>query len=188
MRNLVQKLGTTEGGEGGAGPQNVSDLMDDLTTMLDKVNALKGKFGGGGEGDFDWRAAALTTFGEVTTEALHTLRDMQSTSIGPEEEEGGGEAGAKEEEATSQKLMLKRVYNYAIKKISEGQLQLNPYDAAKELKLTANQVWWAVDTLRKRGLLKAEKGASASTEKQGDEVVHGRGPEGFTEFPPGVEG
>jgi len=181
IRNLVQKLGAVGGGKEG-GPQTLTELLDTLTTLVDKLNGLKGKFGGG-EGEFDWRAATISTIGEVTTEALHTFRDIQGPPLGPEGEEETREKETGQGEERSQQVILRRVYNYAVKKIEEGELQLNPYDAAKELKLSANQVWWAVDTLRKRGLLKAEQ---KSSEKQGGEKELGRGP--IEELPPGVEG
>jgi len=181
MRNLVQKLGQT--GSGGEGKEGLADTIDQLTLFLDKLQGIQGKLRGGGEGEFDWRAAALTTIGEVTTEALHTFRDIQSPPLGSEEEAKEGGEGKKEE--LSNQVVLRRVYNYAVKKIGEGQLQLNPYDAAKELNLTPNQVWWAVEELRKKGLLKAGKPPSGSRE-EGD-VESGREPAGFTELPPGVE-
>jgi len=181
MRNLVQKLGPA--GSGVEGKAGLADTIDQLTILIDKIKTVQGKLGGGGEGEFDWRAAALTTIGEVTTEALHTFRDIQNPPLGSEEETKEGEEGKKEE--LSNQVVLRRVYNYAVKKIGEGQLQLNPYDAAKELNLTPNQVWWAVEELRKKGLLKAGKPPSR-TKEEGD-VERGRESAEFTGLPPGVE-
>jgi len=183
MRNMVQKLG--QAGSGGEGKQGLADTIDQLTTLIDKIQGIQSKFKGGGEGDFDWRAASISTVGEVATEALRTFRDIHEPVLGPEDEGGGGEAGDQKKEEVGNQVVLRRVYNHAVKKISEGQLQLNPYDTAKELNLTPNQVWWAVDTLRKRGLLKAEQQSSGT--KQEGEVEHGRGTEGVAELPPGVE-
>ena len=164
IRNGLQKLG---GAGGGGGTESLTDTIDTLTTLIDKVNEVSAKFRGGGEGDFDWRAATVSTIGEVANEAFRTYRSIHG---GVEEGEEGASTTEEKKEQLSEQVILRRVYNYAIKKIAEGELQLNPYDAAKELNLTPNRVWWAVEELRKKGLLKTgtvskEKGeAKAGTE------------------------
>jgi len=150
IRNGLQKLGT---GGGGGGAESLTVAIDTLTTLIDKINEVGSKFRGGGEGDFDWRAAGISSLTEVANEAFKTYRAIHGTS-GEEEGEESLTSGERKEQVSEQ-VILRRVYNYAVKKIAEGDLQLNPYDAAKELNLTPNRVWWAVEELRKKGMLKA---------------------------------
>jgi len=172
IRNGIQKLGS---GGGGGGTDSLEGAIDHLTAIIDKLNEAGAKLrgSGGGEGDFDWKAATISTVGEIATEAFHTFRDIRGSSPGALEQEG--EEGEKKKEQLSQQVVLRRVYNYAVKKISEGELQLNPYDAAKELSLSANQVWWAVEELRKKGMLKA--GSAGSTKEKGGAEVGTESPE-----------
>jgi len=170
IRDGIDKLNR---GGGGGGNESLTGSIDTLTALIDKLNEVGAKLrGGGGEGDFDWRAATISTVGEIATEAFHTFRDIRGSSPGVLEEEG--KEGEKKEQL-SQQVVLRRVYNYAVKKISEGQLQINPYDAAKELSLSPNQVWWAIEELRKKGMLKA--GSAGSTKEKGGAEV------GTTESP-----
>jgi len=150
IRNGLQKLGT---GGGGGGAESLTVAIDTLTTLIDKINEVGSKFRGGGEGDFDWRAAGISSLTEVANEAFKTYRAIHGTS-GEEEGEESLTSGERKEQVSEQ-VILRRVYNYAVKKIAEGDLQLNPYDAAKELNLSPNRVWWAVEELRKKGMLKA---------------------------------
>ena len=172
IRNGFQKIGS---GGGGGGTDSLTGAIDTLGVLIDKLNDMGAKFrAGGGEGDFDWRAATITTVGEVAKEAMGTYRDVHASSSSVLAEGEEAEGGSKKEQL-SQQVILRRVYNYAVKKISEGELQLNPYDAAKELNLSPNQVWWAVEELRKKGMLKA--GSPGSTKEKGSEVT------GTTESP-----
>jgi len=164
IRNGFQKIGS---GGGGGGTDSLTGAIDTLGVLIDKLNDMGAKFrAGGGEGDFDWRAATITTVGEVAKEAMGTYRDVHASSSSVLAEGEEAEGGSKKEQL-SQQVILRRVYNYAVKKISEGELQLNPYDAAKELNLSPNQVWWAVEELRKKGMLKA--GSAGSTKEKGSE-------------------
>ena len=176
MRTAIQKMGS---GGATSTPQTLTDTIDTLTTLIDKLNEVGNKFrGGGGEGDFDWRAATVSTLGEVATEAFKTYRDIHSAmpSLEGEEESKSGE----KKEQLSQQVILRRVYNYAVKKISEGELQLNPYEAAGELNLSPNQVWWAIEELRKKGMLKSGttakgKGESATGTAKTPEQLQAEG-------------
>jgi len=163
IRNAVQRLGAGGGGAGGGG-ESLTDTIDTLTTLIDKLNEVSTKLRGGGEGgDFDWRAAGISSISEVAQEAFKTWRAIHGTG-GEEDEESSGE-GKKEQ--LSQQVILRRVYNYAVKKIAEGELQLNPHEAAGKLGLSPNQVWWAVETLRKRGMLKTGTTTEGSSGEAG---------------------
>lgn len=159
MRTAIQKMGS---GGATSTPQTLTDTIDTLTTLIDKLNEIGTKFRGGGEGDFDWRAATVSTLGEVATEAFKTYRDVHG---GVEEGEEESSSSGEKKEKLSEQVILRRVYNYAVKKISEGQLQLNPYEAATELNLSPNRVWWAIEECRKKGMLKSGTSAGATKEK-----------------------
>ena len=133
--------------EGGAGGEKLSEYLDGLISVMDKVNEFAKK-GETTPGEFDWRTAGISTFGEVTTEAIKAYRDI-AKGKGEGSEEGG------EERPLSRAIIERRVYNYAMKKIAAGELTIDPYKAGEELGLTSNQVWGAVDALRKRGALQS---------------------------------
>lgn len=180
-RNLVQKLGTMGGSPGNREEgTTVADTLDQLIVLSEKLKALQGKFTGS-EGDFDWRAAAISTIGEVTKEGIQAYRETNTVMSGQEEEQKIGKE-QKKEEVTNQ-IVLRRVYDYAVKKIAEGNLKLDPFTAGKELNLSPNQVWWAIDQLQKKKLLTTGQ----SPASKGDEHVE-HGEQGLTQLPPGVEG
>lgn len=157
---------------GGKPAEELTTYIDGLSAIMDKIAEFTKK--GGGEEVFDWKAAGISAFSEVTKEALTTYRE-----IATRKREGEGT----EEEAPplSTDIIEKRVYNYAMKKIAKGELSIDPYKAAEELALTPNQVWAAIQSLQKKGVLRAPKGASeggtekteTSTEKTGEELVEG---------------
>ena len=144
VKEAVEKLGKVSGAGAGAGQQTITDTLDNLVVLIDKMMEVSDKFKGESS-EFDWKAAGISTFGEVAKEAIRAYRE---TLTPPEEMP---EETRKTE--LDKRLIERRVYNYAIKKISEGQLMLNPYEAAEELGLSPGQVWWAVENLKKKGML-----------------------------------
>lgn len=145
LRLAIEKLG----GEGGE-KEKLSGLLDTVTIIIEKMTNLSQKLGGKPEtpGELDWRTVAMSTAGEVATEAIKAYRDVET-----------GKAAGKEDEGTqplSGQVIERRVYNYAMKKIAAGELNVDPYKAADDLSLTPNQVWTAIENLRKRGALVAK--------------------------------
>jgi len=146
--NIKEALVEVGKGKGGTEADKLTEYLDSLGAVIDKVTEFAGKKGGESAGESDWKSSALSVFGEVATETLKTYKDI-ATSKPPEEEE------VKEEQSQlSNQVIERRVYNYAMKKIAAGQLQLDPYKAGEDLGLSANQVWKAIQALQKRGALK----------------------------------
>jgi len=172
------KEGIAELAKRGAGgttseQEKLTNYIDDLTTLIDKINAFVKK--GEAAGELDWRVTGISTFGEVASEAIKAFGEIEKTKSAEEKPSA-------EQPPVSTQIIERRVYNYAMKKIAAGELTINPYAAAEELGLTPNQVWAAVESLRKRGALKTpptEKGEHG--EKPGAETP-------TSEAFPGVEG
>lgn len=177
----IRNLGTsikeaiTEVGKKGAGTEaeKLSAYLDDLTVVIDKISTAFGKKGEAPAGEFDWRTAAVSTFGEVTTEAIRAFRDVER-SKGEEEEE------KEEKTELSSQIIERRVYNYALKRIAAGELSIDPYKAGEELNLSAEQVWRAVESLRKRGALRSPSQVNKTEQEskprgagEGEELVEG---------------
>jgi len=157
--------------KGGAETEKLRDYLDDLTAVLDKINEFSKK-GGTPPGEFDWRTAGISTFGEVATEAIRTFGEIEGMKRGSEEE-------TKEEKPTlSKQIIERRVYNYALKKIAAGDLSIDPYKAGEELGLTPNQVWAAVESLRSRGALKAPQVKTSEQKKLEEKAAEVEGGEG----------
>jgi len=154
-------------GKGGSEADKLTEYLDHLGAVIDKVTEFVGKKGGESAGELDWKSSALSVFGEVATETLKTYKDIQTSK--PREEEETKE----EQPELSSQVIERRVYNYAMKKIAAGELQLDPYKAGEDLGLSANQVWKAIQSLQKRGALKAPQVKEGGS--QGTEVGAGEG-------------
>ena len=175
IKVAVSKIGTG-GGEGSSADQ-LANTLDSIGVLLEKMEGVYGKFRGeGGGDDFDWRAAGISTIGEVTKEALATYKETHKNV--PWAGEPGEKERGEEQEQLSKRLVERRVYNYAMSEIQKGTLQLDPYAAGKALNLTPNQVWWAIDNLKKRGLLAAGPASAETTEPETKELEVPLGPDG----------
>ncbi|GAI71832.1 unnamed protein product [marine sediment metagenome] len=102
----------------------------------------------GGEGDLDWRAAAISTTGEIATEAIKAARDIMS---GQEEEEETQTQVKKE--PISQRIVDKKVLDYIRGRVAAGAADINTKDAAKALKLNQKQVFDSYQRLEAKGLV-----------------------------------
>jgi len=158
LKLALEKMGKGEG-EGGEG-EKLGSLIDSLSTLVEKLMTFQAKFGGkkGEAGELDWRTVTVTTAGEVLQEAIGAVREIEA---------GKAEEGAEgEKPPASGELIERRVYNYAMKKIAAGQLNVDPYKAAEELGLTPNDVWNAIENLKKRGALVVKPPGGAETESR----------------------
>ena len=133
-------------------PVQPADPTEQLTTFIDKttklLNTLKdyAKTYGKEAGELDWRSVAISTIGEVGTEAIRAFREVQSQRKMAETQTQG----------TVDPIIERRVYNYAMRKIQEGATTLNTVEAAKELGLTPMQVWDALTSIKNKGSLTAQ--------------------------------
>ncbi len=163
IKTAIQTISKGGGGEGSPTDQ-LATTLDSLGVLLEKMESVYGKYRGEGGEEFDWKAAGISTIGEITKEAITAFKETHTTVPWAGEP---GEAEKGEQEQLSKRIVERKVYNYAMKEIQEGNLQLDPYAAGKALNLTPNQVWWAIDNLQKRGLLAAGPASAATKDKTG---------------------
>ena len=142
--------------------EKLSELVDSLGSLAEKIAGLQAKLAGkkSEAGELDYKTVAITTAGEVAQELIGAYRDIEAGKTA----EGEGEKPPAERE-----LIERRVYNYAMKKIAAGQLEVDPYKAAEELRLTPNQVWNAIENLKKRGALVVKPSGGAEPESRRSE-------------------
>lgn len=122
----------------------MSQVVDSLTKLYEKLVEFGKKYGKEA-GELDWRSVAISTIGEVGSEAIKAFKEAQKSSRTTQTQTTGVDP-----------IIERRVYNYAIKKIQEGEKTLHIPRAAKELGLTPNQVWDALTSIKNKGLLSAQ--------------------------------
>lgn len=149
---------------GGSAPSSAVDMIDQATKLIDKINELTRK--GVGEGEFDWKAAAISTTGEIATEAIRAAKDIYSEKEFEEEETAKGEKGT-----ISEHIIDRRLLGYLSSQLATGAKEFNTKDAAKALGLTPDQVLDSYKRLRDGGLLKqiggrGRRGPKERTEKE----------------------
>jgi hypothetical protein len=134
-------------GKGGGAPGDVSGVFDQAITLMDKITDLQKKYGAGGEEGLDWRAATISTVGEIGTEAIRAAREIYSKREIEEETETGTQ-----KEPVSQRIIDRRVLNYIREHAASGATEINTLDAAKALKLSQKQVFDSYQRLAAKGL------------------------------------
>lgn len=150
-------------GKGGGQSTDVGNVFDQAVTLMDKITEMSKKYGGGGgDGDLDWRAAAITTTGEIATEAIKAARDIMS---GEEEEEEAQKQIKKE--PISQRIVDKKVLNYIREHAAAGATDINTKDAAKALKLNEKQVFDSYQRLEAKGLVTTPGAKKENPEAKG---------------------
>lgn len=162
VKALAQKIGE-QPGKPTPEREKLSDYLDELTVVLDKL-AVFGKRAGEG-GELDWRTAGITGATEVATEAIRAFSEVRG---------GAGEKGEGEREVSKpDDITLRRVYNYAMKRIASGKLDLNTQETADALGLTPRQVFDVIETLKQQGLLSSEamRGTKGAREKKGEKTT-----------------
>jgi len=148
LKDLGEKL--TKGGGGKS--VEVTDVFDQAVNLMDKIKDVVGKYGGGGEGELDWRTAAITTAGEIGTEAIKAARDIMA---GKEEEEAAQTPKEKEQrkEVISERIIDHKVLKFIQEQVTAGAKELNTQDAAAKLGLTNKQVLESYQRLEAKGLI-----------------------------------
>lgn len=136
--------------KGGGTPGGVGDVFDQAISLMDKINEVNKKYGGGGEGELDWRAVAISTTGEIATEAIKAARDIMAGQEGEEET-----VEETKKEPISQRIVDKKVLSYIRDHAAAGAKEINTKDAAKALKLTERQVFDSYQRLEAKGLVTA---------------------------------
>jgi len=174
LKDLGEKIKS-----GGGKSVEVTDAFDQAVNLMDKIKETVGKYGGGGEADFDWRAAAITTTGEIATEAIKAARDIMS---GKEEEESTAPTQKQKEpqkEAISERIVDHKVLGYIQQQVLTGAKELNTKEAAAKLNLSEKQVFDSYQRLEAKGLIKTgakppeQKGETPSAAEQPSTWVEG---------------
>ncbi len=138
-------------GKGGGGkPGDVGNVFDQATSLMDKIIELNKKYGGGGEGELDYKAVAISTFGEVTKEAIIAAKEIMGGGEGKEET-----IEETKREPISQRIVDKKMLDYIRGRVAAGAADINTKDAAKALKLNQKQVFDSYQRLEAKGLVTA---------------------------------
>jgi len=152
VRDDLKDLGEKMTKGGGGKSVEVTDVFDQAVNLMDKIKEVVGKYGGGGEGELDWKTAAITTAGEIGTEAIKAARDIMS---GKEEEEAAQTPKQKEQqkEVISERIIDHKVLKFIQEQVTAGAKELNTQDAAAKLGLTNKQVLESYQRLEAKGLI-----------------------------------
>lgn len=152
VRDDLKELGEKITKGGGGKSVEVTDAFDQAVNLMDKIKEAIGKMGGG-EGDLDWKTAAITTFGEMGTEAIRAAKDIMSGKEGEEEAAPAPKAKEPPKEAISERIIDHKVLGFIQEQVSTGAKELNTKDAAAKLKLTEKQVFDSYQRLEAKGLI-----------------------------------
>lgn len=164
LKNYADKIGG-----GGAGKGEVGDVFDQAIKLMDKISEVTKKYGGSvGEGELDWKAAAITTVGEIGTEAIRAAREIMS---GKEAEEEVAREVKKEK--VSERIIDRKVLNYIREHAAAGATEINTNEVAKELGLHPDQVLDSYKRLRDKGLITGLGGKKSEGKGEPENWVEG---------------
>jgi len=145
LKEAVDKLGE----KAGAKALTVADV-DPLLNLLERLEKYAKKEPAG---EFDWRTATVSTLGEIGTEAIKAVKEIESAKAG-----GGGietsTAGVTVQTPKNpemQAIIKRQVQNYVMQRMKAGATTMNIQEAASTLGLTPQQVMWAYQTLMSEG-------------------------------------
>lgn len=155
LREEFKTLGEKLSEKGGTGSTDVTTVFDQAVKLMDKITEVTKKYGAGGEsGDVDWRSVAISTVGEIGTEAIHAARDIYATKgeeLG-EESKVAAEKGEKPAKIT-QRIIDRKLLGYIQKRVAGGAFNLDSRDAAKDLGVTSDDIIDSYKRLRDKGLV-----------------------------------
>jgi len=143
---------------GGSNVEQLDSLLGTMETIWKRIETLSGK--GTPEG-VDWRATAISTFGEITKEGI---KAAEKVATGRKEEEK-----TKEPQGVSERIIDKLVMNHCMKEIAKGVLNVNVEAAAKELDLTPKQVYDSIMSLKEKGIFDAKMQGGDKAEQEAGE-------------------
>ncbi len=156
IKNEFQSLKTIV--EKGGGTGDVTDVFDKTIKLMDKMKEAMMKYGG--EGEFDWRVAGITSATEVATEAIKTFREISTKGAEGTEAETQAKTGK-----ISEKIIDRRLLSYIQQKASTGALDFNSAESAKALGVTEKDILTSYQRLRAKGILRNVGETGGKTEK-----------------------
>lgn len=146
IRNEIATLKTSL--EKGGKPSDVTEVFDQATKLIDKVNEVVKK-AGGFEGEFDWRAAAISSASEIATEAISAYRDIATSK--PQQEETKTQAKGK----VSDEIVERKLLSYLQQRLAQGATDFNSLEAARTLGVSESDILNAFARLKRKGILKS---------------------------------
>ena len=159
LRKVTDKLGEK------AGAQKITlDDVDSLVTVLDKFEKFYKKEP---SGEFDWRAATVSTFGEVGKEFISAYKEIQTSKSSSEAPQIQTQTPAAEMQA----IIKRQVQNYIMQRLKAGAAQMNIQEAAATLGLTPQQVAWAYQTLMNEGWINVRVPTPSKPERKMRETI-----------------
>jgi len=158
FNNVKTEVSRIKEGGGTDNVKQLESLLGTMETIWKRIETLSGK--GTPEG-VDWRATAISTFGEITKEGI---KAAEKVATGRKEEEK-----TKEPQGVSERIIDKLVMNHCMKEIAKGVLNVNVEAAAKELDLTPKQVYDSIMRLKEKGIFDAKIQGGVKSEQEAGE-------------------
>jgi chromosome segregation ATPase len=156
LQQAVDKLGQKEA----ASKLN----LDGMNTFLGTLETLEKRLKKEPTGDFDWKAATVSTLGEIGKEAVSVFREVQASR--PQQYQNQMQPAAAAPQQDRYKVAKRQVQGYIMKLIDEGATQLNMIEAAKQLGLTAQEVNQVYSDLVAEGWIKQPAAQAAQQAPQ----------------------
>lgn len=178
LKDAVDKLGE----KAGAKALTIADV-DPILVLLERLEKYSKKEP---TGEFDWKTQTVSTLGEIGTEAIKAVKEIQSVKTG-----GGIEASGVMAQTPKnpemQAIIKRQVQNYIMQRMKTGAITMNIMEAAANLGLTSQQVMWAYQTLMQEGWINVKtpqtkrKGITHAEEETGTQEGETKGETNQTE-------
>ncbi|MBA7673037.1 hypothetical protein ES703_81225 [subsurface metagenome] len=153
LKTEFKTLGDAIKAKGGAGSQDATTVFDQAVTLMDKISDVTKKYGGGEGSDVDWRSVAISTAGEIGTEAIKAARDIMSGKGEGELREESKVAPEEKAGKITQRIIDRKLLGYIQKRVAAGAFDLDSREAAKDLGVTSDDIIDSYKRLRDAGLV-----------------------------------
>jgi hypothetical protein len=161
IRNEIATLKTSL--EKSGKPSDVTDVFDQAVKLIDKVNEVVKKAGGVGEGEFDWRAAAISSASEIATEAISAYKEIAAAK--PREEEQP-KTMQKQPEKVSEQIVDRKLLSYIQGKLAQGAKEFLSTEAAQVLGVPEEEILKSFQRLKAKGILRSVGGETGGAKQQ----------------------
>lgn len=147
MKDIADRLGEKAGARG--------LTLDDVNPILDLVDKLDKRLGKKEpEGEYNWKAAAISTMGEIGKEAMATGKEIMQNRP----QAFPGQQPQQPAAANEMKVIMKRqLQNYILQRLQKGATELNIMEAATTLGLSPQQVNEMYEQLVREGFIRTPK-------------------------------
>ena len=159
IRSEIATLKTTL--EKGGKPSDVTDVFDQAVKLIEKVNEVVKKAGGVGEGEFDWRAAAISSASEIATEAIGAYKEIASAKS-----EEQPKTKQTQPEKVSEQIVDRKLLTYIQGKLAQGAKEFISTEAAQALGVSEDEILKSFQRLKAKGILRSIGGESGGTKQE----------------------